>query len=136
MKKKLILVQLPHHTLGSWKTRLSAPKVNEEIEKLRKRAGIEARKSQAMSVSGMSATPGPSDVLMRDVKEPVPLFKTEPSPYEQEDDHQRLVQEDIEVAATFFANTNMQEETNDDKIYKLLAAHVSSWQFDLWHVLM
>jgi len=110
---------------------MSSPKINDEIEKIRKRAGIEARKSQAMPASGLSATPGPSsagpsDVMMRDLKDSEPSVKTEPSLYDQEEDPQRLVQEDIEVAASFFAHTDMRDENNDEDIYQLLEAHVST----------
>ena len=107
---------MPHHSVGSWRTHLGTPSVRDEIDRLRKRAGIVFRKAQEQKQS--QVTPSVLEVRPEIKPESDPegpaVTPVTPSPTlvgESEADKKAAEEDDFNVIATFFASNPDEDET-------------------------
>jgi len=124
---------MPHHTSGSWRTHLGSPAVRDEVDRLRKRAGIVFRKAQEQKQS--QATQSAPELHQHDKSEseaenPV-VTPITPSPtlVDESDADKRMAEEDdLNTAAIFFASN---EDENEDELvtWARLTSQVLSLHF-------
>ena len=121
---------MPHHSIGSWRTHIGAASVRDEIDRLRKRAGIVFRKDQEQKQS--QATQSVPEVRQQFKPESEPedpaISPVTPSPTlvgESETDKKMAEEDDLNVIVTFFAS-NPDEDEIESVVWGRLTSQVLS----------
>jgi hypothetical protein len=121
---------MPHHSLGSWRTHLSHPVVRDEIDRLRKRAGIVFRKTHERKQ--LQANQSVPELHQQDKSESEPedpvVTPITPSPTlvdESDPDKKMAEEDDLNVVARFFA-TNEDANENESVVWARLTSQVLS----------
>ena len=118
--------KMPHHSVGSWRTHIGSASVRDEIDRLRKRAGIVFRKNQEQKQP--QVTQSAPDLQDKSESEPEGAVVTPitPSPtlVDEFDADKKLAEEDdLNTAAKFFAASEDNNE-NEAVIWARLTSQV------------
>ena len=116
--------KLPHHSLGSWRTHIGSPSIRDEIDRLRKRAGIVFRKTQ----EDQKQSEAKQSVPEQDKFEYEPEDPITPTPTldnESNTDKKMAEEDDLNVVANFFAGNEDENET-ETVIWARLTSEVLS----------
>jgi len=121
---------MPHHTLGSWRTHLSMPSVRDEIDRLRKRAGIVFRKAQEQKQSHTAQSVDKSESEVED-----PVTPITPSPTlvgESDTDKKKMTEEDeLNFIAAFFV-VNLNEGEDESVVWDRLSSQATCKTAGSW----
>ena len=127
---------MPHHTLGSWRTHLSIPSVRDEIDRLRKRAGIVFRKAQEQKQSH-AAQSVPEQQDESEVEDPVTPIAPSPTLVGESDtDKKKMTEEDeLNFIAAFFV-VNLNEGEDESVVWDRLSSQVFFYTLSDLHLLI
>jgi hypothetical protein len=125
--------KMPHHTRNSWRTHLSIPSVRDEIDRLRKRAGIVFRKAQEQKQSqAAQSVPEQQDKFESELEDPVTPITPSPTLVGESDTDKKMAEEDdLNFIAAFFV-ANMNDNEDESVIWDRLTSQATCKTAGSW----
>lgn len=117
---------MPHHSAASWRSHLGLASIRDDVDRLRKRAGILFRKTQEQTLPQASQSAPEACQQDRLESEPEDAIVITPSPTlvdESVTDKKTAEEDDLNAVAKFFVG-NQDENENESVVWARLTSQV------------